>query len=1138
MSPQRFSLALLLGTATAGFAQPGAPTDVKIHFSRQVAPIISSKCYHCHGQDEHSRKAELRLDIRDEALRERDGSRAIVPGKPEQSDLIARVLSKDRDEVMPPPKEGHAVTPEEAEILRKWIAQGAEYEGHWAFRKPSLPAIPVLEKEEKARNPVDHFIAAGLRESGLRQSPETDRYSLLRRLSLDLVGLPPTPAELAAFESDTSPQAYENAVDRLLDSPHFGEKWARHWLDIARYADSSGYGSDMLRLNIWPYREWVINAFNANVPFDQFSTDQIAGDLLPGATPEQRLATAFHRNTMTQNEGGTSDEEYRVAAVKDRVATTMQAWMGLTAGCAQCHSHKFDPISQREYYQLFAIFNQTEDADRADESPLLPFPTRHEEERRKSLQAQIRATEAESRSDSPEFEAEFGPWLKTVSKPTPWTPLPLLSGASTNGSFVADSDGTLHQTGNPSAAESYVLKFRNPGTPITAVRVEVLPGDSPSGEFALTAIQFAQPVLENKPASARYVRIEHRPKELLQIAELEVFSGGQNVALKGKATQSTTHSTAKASKAIDGNTEGAFAKGSVSHTADNDPNPWWEVDLGKEFPVDKIVFWNRTEAAQRIVGATLVLLDNRKQPVFEQSIEAPPTPSAEWQPVAGKIHLVTRATASQSLPGSAPGDATDRNSKSAWRIPSSQSAAAVFQFHTPVQDPEIQVTLRMHDSKNAAPQRFKVSATGRTGEIWELPAATLATIQSPDRSPEQNRELRDFYRPHSKAFANISKKLADLKADLAKVKPVEVPVMREKPGMRKSHLLVKGNYLTPGEEVPAGLPASFHPAPPEPSGAADRLALARWIFSPENPLTARVAANRFWAQIFGTGLVETEEDFGTQGTWPSHPELLDWLAIQFQSGRDQGGLAWDMKRFIRLLVTSHTYRQQARPTAESGQKDPRNRLLSHFTRRRLDAEGIRDQALAISGLLSPKIGGPSVYPPQPQGLWTIAFRGSENYPTSTGEDRWRRSLYTIWRRISPNPTMLTFDAPTREGCTLRRVPTNTPLQAFVTLNDPVYFEAAQALGRRLLSVGKPVDETLRDGLRLVLQRPPSQTQLRALRDLYDSALATYSADPEAARRLASSKELPLPDTMDPARAAAWTVVGNVLLNLDGVLMKP
>ncbi len=777
------SLLSLVLVATAN-AQPGALTNSKVSFSREVAPIISSKCYHCHGQDEDSRKAELRLDLREEAIKEHDGVRAIVPGKPEQSALVERILSKDKDDVMPPPKEGHAITPAEAAILRKWIAQGAEYEGHWAFRAPVRPEIPVLQPQEKARNPIDHFIAAGLRPAGLAQAPEADRHTLLRRVSLDLLGLPPSPAEIAAFEADPSPEGFERAVDRLLASPHFGEKWARPWLDLARYADSTGYGSDKLRLNIWPYRDWVINALNANRPYDEFSTDQIAGDLIPNATREQRVATAFHRNTMTQNEGGTDDEEYRVAAVKDRVATTVQGWMGLTAGCAQCHSHKFDPISHKEYYQLFAIFNQTEDADRPDDSPLLPLPTPEQTRKSAELQAEITAMEAESRKPSPEIDAK---------------------------------------------------------------------------------------------------------------------------QLEGK------------------------------------------------------------------------------------------------------------------------------------------------------------------------------------------------------------------------------------RAELAANKPVEIPVMKETPGMRKSFIFNKGNYLTPAEEVQPGLPGAFHPGG---DGPVDRLALARWIFSQKNPLTSRVAVNRFWSQIFGMGLVETEEDFGTQGTWPSHPELLDWLAIQFQSPKAEGGLGWDIKALLKLMVTSHTYRQNSLLTPQGQQKDPRNVLLSRYTRRRLEAEAIRDQALTVSGLLGKRIGGPSVYPPQPDGLWTIAFRGVEEYPTSTGEDRWRRSLYTIWRRIAPNPTMATFDAPTRENCTLRRVPTNTPLQAFVTLNDPVYFEAAQGLARRILREPPgSTEDRLRYGLTLVLQRPPTATQLDALRKLVESELAHYGGNIEAAKRLSSSAPLPLPPDANAAELAAWTAVANVLLNLDGFLTK-
>ncbi len=775
------------------------PVPAVVDFNRDVRPIISSKCYHCHGPDEESRKAKLRLDLREEAVKDIKGTFAIKPGDLAASEVVARITSTDGDEVMPPPKEGHALTPREVEVMKKWIVQGAPYADHWAFVKPVKANPPKAGQE--GQQPIDAFIAATLAENGLSMAPEADRHTLLRRVALDLTGLPPTPEEVVRFTAPTA--SYEAMVDHYLAKPAYGERWARVWLDLARYADSAGYGSDPLRLNIWPYRDWVIKAFNRNLPYDQFTTEQIAGDLLPAASQDQLIATAFHRNTMTNTEGGTDDEEFRVAAVKDRIATTAQVWMGLTLGCAQCHTHKFDPITQQEYYEFFAIFNQTEDNDRADDQPVLALPTKEDGIKQKELQAKVDQLE------------------KLKSK-----------------------------------------------------RAEV-------------------------------------------------------------------------------------------------------VALEKELK--------------------LTLIEEKAAKKAEESLE-------------------------KSL-------------------------------------------------------------------------------------EDAQKVLKDF-------------------------KPLAVPVMKDfaKEKQRQSHLFIKGNFLMPADKVSPALLKSFHPAPAQEE--INRLAVSKWIMSRDNPLTARVAVNRFWAQLFGTGLVETEEDFGTQGSLPSHPELLDWLAVDFMDQK------WDIKALLKTMVMSATYRQSAKPSEEAMKKDPRNQLLSHYARRRLDAEQVRDQALAISGLLSAKLGGPSVFPPQPDGLWRAAFNGQRSWETSKGEDRYRRGLYTFWRRTVPYPSMATFDAPSRENCTVRRLPTNTPLQAFVTMNDPAYVEMSQALGRRLVKEGgDTVESRVRYGLQLALARPAKEGQIAALVQLYQQELANYKAQPEDAKKLATEPLGALPAGADSAEMAAWTMVANVLLNMDAVLMK-
>lgn len=1090
---------LLLATRSHG----AAPVD----FNREVRPILSEKCYHCHGPDDESRKAKLRLDVRDDALKERDGVRAIVPGRPDDSELMIRVRSKDPDEMMPPPKEHHTMSAAECDTLARWITEGANYAQHWAFVKPTKPAVPA-----GAANAIDGFISAELKKRGLALSPEADRHVLLRRLSLDLTGLPPTPEETRAFVEDTAPDAHSRAIDRLLASPHFGERWARMWLDLARYADSSGYGSDFFRLNIWPWRDWVIKAFNSNVPFDRFTREQLAGDLLPNPTREQLVATAFHRNTMTNFEGGTPDEEYRVAAVKDRVATTMQVWMGLTAGCAQCHSHKFDPISMREYYQLFAVFNQSEDADRNDEEPKMPLPTSEQEKRMSDIKARIVQAERQLQAVSPELEREFTAWLLEPERKIDWHPLDLAPGES----------GTL----------TAKTSLRN----ITALRLGVSP---PARDFVLRDVKLSARPVEPKTSRARYVRIEHQPNKLIQVAELEVFSGTQNIARGKRARQSSTYADAVAARAVDGNTEGAYDKGSVAHTGDKDPNPLWELDLGTPASIDRIVFWNRTEAADRIMGAKLVVLDEKRQVLLSRIFDAAPKPSMQFDALGAIDAAFAAASADFANAGQEPEKAIDSDTKSGWSFAPEpgKPRTAVFELKAPLDvggDALLSVRLA-----GTSLQQLEASVTTAAPPVRETPASIRQLLALPNRTAAQHATLLAYFRPLSEHDAALRKALANAKTQLAAIKPLEFPIMRELPAgkQRETRVLNKGNYLMPGDVVLAGVPAAFNP--PASNATVDRLALAEWLLSRDNPLTARVAVNRFWAQLFGTGIVESEEDFGTQGNLPSHPELLDWLAVTFSTSKAEGGLGWDMKALLKLIVSSATYRQSSKVTPELLAKDPRDQLLSRYPRRRLAAEEIRDQALAASGLLSPKLGGASVYPPQPDGLWNVAFNGGQNkYPASIGDNRYRRGLYTFWRRTMPNPTMVAFDAPSRETCTIRRVPTNTPLQAFVMLNDPVFVECAQGLARRILrDGGDDMEARLRFGLELVLARPADAKQIATLRKLLDAELAKYQQDTAAAVTLATQPIGPLPSGVQPFEAAAWTAVANVLLNLDAFLTR-
>ena len=1181
----------LLALALPIFAATARGAADKVDFNYDIRPIISSKCFHCHGPDEKARKAKLRLDLREEAIAERDGIRAIVPGDPEASDAMVRILSKDKDEVMPPPKEGHAITANEAALVRRWIEQGAEYKPHWAFQKPVRPAVPALPSPNAdLGNPIDAFIRARLAKSSLTPSPEADPATLIRRVSLDLTGLPPTPEEVRAFVAETrssrreetptsaksdqnlvapaatshdSPTAYERLVDRLLASPAFGERWAKMWLDLARYADSTGYGSDAFRLNIWPYRDWVIDAFNRNLPFDQFTIEQLAGDLLPNATPEQIAATAFHRNTMTNTEGGTIDEEWRVAAVKDRIATTGQVWMGLTVGCAQCHTHKFDPISQKEYYQLFAVFNQTEDSDRGDEEPTLPLPSAEQRAQQDKLRAEIAALEQRLRGTSPEMEAEQHEWEAQMARTIEWQVLaPIEARADSEVKLVPQPDGSLLATGFEAGTDTYTVKVKALRH-ATAVRLEVLPDDSlpghgpgrsGNGNAVVSDLKLGTaPEQPQAGARGRFVRVELPGKrKMLSLAEVQVFKGGYNLATKGTATQSSTDFEGLPQLAIDGKTDGEFTHRSVTHTRD-EKNPWWEVDLGAPQDIDAIFVWNRMDAGveDRLSQFKVSILDEARNPVWTTDVATVPRPSARLAVPGSRELPLANASADFSQPEFEAPRAIDGDGKTGWAFAPQlgQPHAAVFELKEPaiVRPGDLFVfTIRQSHGQKHTLGRFRLSATTAERPVRELPASIRATlaIEPTERTPEQRAALLDYFRPLSTQFAKLTREIEAKKADLAKIKPVQLPIMRELAAgqQRDNFVMIKGNYLARGEPVQPALFSTFAAAIPK-DQPMNRLAAARWLVSPENPLTARVTVNRFWARLFGIGLVETEEDFGTQGALPSHPDLLDWLAVTFESplGNDAAApaLGWNVKALLRLIVTSATYKQSSKVSAEAAQEDPRDRLLSHYPRRRLDAETVRDQALAVSGLLSRKIGGPSVYPPQPPGLWNVAFNGGQNtYPTSTGEDRYRRGLYTFWRRTMPNPSMTTFDAPSRETCTIRRVPTNTPLQAFVTLNDPAFVEAAQALARRMVKEGgADTSARLAYGLRLVLAREPEPAQITALQQLLDTELAHYRSAPEDARKLATDPLGPLPADADAGEFAAYTVIANVLLNLDGVLSK-
>ncbi|MBL9190252.1 MAG: DUF1553 domain-containing protein [Opitutaceae bacterium] len=1157
------TLLLLFLLATMARAAQPAPD-----FNRDIRPILSDKCFRCHGPDDENRKGGqngLRLDTLAGAREDLGGGAfAIVPGHPEKSELIARITTSDSEELMPPRSSGKTVSAAELDLLKRWITSGAAYARHWSYEPPKRPALPAVKNNGWPRGPIDTFILAGLEAAKLAPQPEADRAALARRVALDLTGLPPTIAEVEAFERDRAKDAYERFVDRQLAKPAYGEHWTRSWLDLARYADSKGYADDQAR-SIWRYRDWVIDAFNRNMPFDLFTTEQIAGDLLSGATQAQLFATGFHRNTMTNTEGGTDDEEFRIAAVVDRVNTTMSVWMGTSMACAQCHTHKYDPLTHKEYFSLYAIFNQTEDADRADETPVLEFYSDDQLRKRTEAEGEIARLDEKIRAARPAHTAAARAWAEKFPLDLAWSTPRIVAAKSSGGAKIeTHPDGRVRvAAGRKKDTTTVELTDLGPGI-ITALRLTALPlaslpgggaGAGQEGNFLVSRVRVAV-----KPAEpvrrARHVRIEFPgANRVLALAEVEVFVAGENVAVRGTATQSTTAEAAVASRAIDGRTDGVPEKASLSVT-ENGEAPWWEVDLGATLPIERIMVWGRTGLEPTPAGLRVVVLDEARQPVWEQAAKAAPKPSLAFNPGEPRELKIARTAADyaqtdhdETMVGAEPDarPAAQRRRKPATAKRGWGVAGATAEPHALTLEPEQPIALapgetlvvtieQQSEIAGATLNHFRLDATAdpRAREQLSVPPAQIAALRRPaaERTADEAALLLDYYvRQIAPELGGERNRLAVLQRTLDEMPLQTSPIMRELPTdkLRKTHIQLRGNHLALGDEVGPGVPAVF---PPLPAGEKpDRLALARWLVSAENPLTARVLANRLWESIFGLGLVRTSEEFGSQGEPPSHPELLDWLALELV----QGG--WDQKKFLRMLVTSAAYRQSSRVTPAVLEADPENRLFSRGPRFRLTAEMVRDQALAVSGLLNGKSHGPSARPYQPAFGLNAAFGSALDWKTSVGEERHRRGLYTEWRRSSPYPSMVTFDAPNREVCTLRRNRSNTPLQALVTLNDPVYVEAAQALARVMMEGGGSAEEMARAGFRRVLLRAPGAAELKPLLELQREARAAYERTPDQAVAAIANAENPPPAKFAPAELASWIAVANVLLNLDETLMK-
>lgn len=1005
-----------------------------ISFNRDIRPILAENCFQCHGPDAGKRKADLRLDTRAGAVAARDGSPVIVVGKPDDSSLLDRVTTDDETLRMPPPSTGKSLSMEQIDRLRHWISAGAPYENHWAFeplKRPRAPEVVASDVDSSEQNVIDRYVVAGLARHNLQPSREADRATLIRRLSLDLVGLLPSPADVDDFLADKRPDAYMQLVERLLSNPHFGERWGRHWLDQARYADSNGYAPDGERV-MWPYRDWVIRALNNDLPFDQFTIEQIAGDLLPDPTTDQLVATGFHRNTLINTEGGTKPDQFRVEQSKDRADTTGGVWLALTIGCAGCHDHKYDPISQREYYQLYAFFDSTQDQNSV--APTIPLPSVKQREELSRIEQQIAEVRRRLEQPDSELPVRRSAWERSLAQlaelardDVEWKVMDVQPSSQHGATLRQLDDGSVLVSGDNRPFDRYTLSAAAPLEVIRSLRIEALihdslpskgPGRASNGNFVLSDLRLYGPLEKSSAAAAA------DPQKVQELLPLR----------------------------------------------------------------------------RKFIGA--------------------------W--------------ADHSQPGYAVAGAVDEDRKSGWAVNGSPQGGAnhdriaEFVLEQPLQvGPEQKLLFILEFNNGDASYnlgRFRLSAA--TGVSRKAADASVAAVQElaailalpvDHRSKEQRAKLDQAFDKQDSVRGPLLQELATREAErnaLEKSIPTS-KILRELPEPRETHVHIRGDFLRPGEQVFPNVPAVMPPL--EDAGRRlTRLDLARWLVQPDHPLTARVFVNRVWLRLFGRGLVETENDFGTQGAWPTHPELLDYLADEFIRH------GWSTKRLIATIVASATYRQSSSVRPDLDRVDPRNLLLGRQNRIRVEAEIVRDVGLAASGLLSEKVGGPSVFPPQSDGVYAFT-QTTKNWRTSTGEDRYRRGMYTFFYRSAPHPMLTTFDVPRFNQTCTRRDRSNTPLQSLTMANDEAMVEMAQSLANRAMLQKRNDAERLVEMFRLCMARQPQAEELAFLSSYLNDRRKHFETQPDAAQNVAPKS---LPEDISTAAAAAWTATARVLLNLD------
>jgi Protein of unknown function (DUF1553)/Protein of unknown function (DUF1549)/Planctomycete cytochrome C len=1021
----RFLLAASVVTCLVARGACSAEPAPKVDFNREIRPILSNVCFDCHGPDKKQRKAELRLDSKDDVYRDRGGFALVVPGKPAESELYSRLTDPDEKQRMPPQDALRKIDPSQIELIRRWIEQGAPWQGHWAYEKPIRPEAPeVSDPDRFVRNDIDRFILSALRAQGQNPSREADRATLLRRLSFDLIGLPPTPDEVTAFVNDPSPRAYEATVDRLLASPHFGERMAMFWLDLVRYADTNGYHGDNHEDRDL-YRDWVIGAFNDNLPFDRFTVEQLAGDLLPKVTDNTRIASGYNRLLMTTREGGAQAREYMAKYAADRVRNFSAVWLAGTMGCCECHDHKYDPFTTRDFYSLASFFADIQEIP-VGEQPGTKFPT--EAQARQLAELDARTAEARKVLDTPtpELETAQVAWEEALrNRKVEWKTLAPVEMKSNGGATLKVSeDGAISATGDNPERDTYELGFRASLVGVTALRLEALPdpslpamgpGRADNGNFVLHDLKL---LIDGKPLEWAHA--------------------------------SATHS------------QGAY---DVAGVIDGKPETGWAI------------------------------LDRAGRPT-EAVFELKATPEGE-----GEATFSIVLTQNFGL----------RHTLGRFRF-------GVTQAQRPVR------------------------ADGGDGLPAEL--SKVVATEPAQRSDADRQKLSAYYRTIAPALAPTRETLALLKKQHETLMASVRTTLVSTSGMpREMRVLARGNWLDDtGEVVQPAVPAFLGYSEGGAQGVRQtRHDLAQWVVDPRNPLTARVFVNRLWKIAFGQGLVRSVEDFGSQGTPPTHPELLDWLALEFASPSSAvagGNAPWDVKRLLKLIVMSGAYRQSSLATPELRQRDPYNLWLARQARFRLDAEVVRDNALSVSGLIVHQLGGPSARPYQPAGYWSYLNFPVREWQADQGEGLYRRGLYTYWCRTFLHPSLKAFDAPTREECTADRPRSNTPLQALTLLNDATFVEAARAFAERIVREGG-ADATARVGFAFAraLSRKPRGAEISLITDLYSRHLAQYRADAKAADELLRVGARPVPADLDAAELAAWTSVARVILNLHETMTR-